>query len=172
MLDLEAYQTIKLSKEYLKFSAAHFTIFSETKRERLHGHNFNVDASVNIQNTTKHFLDYGILKKKLKKTCDQLDEYTLLPQHSPHLQIKPLKDTYQVTFAKEIIPFLKSDCLLLPIQNTTVEALSSYMLQQYLTALKQYLRHIQSIDLGVSSGPGQIGYSHWVNPKFKKENIS
>ena len=36
--------TIELSKEYLKFSAGHFTVFSATERERLHGHNFSVSA--------------------------------------------------------------------------------------------------------------------------------
>ena len=34
--------TIELFKEAMKFSAGHFTIFSETERERLHGHNFTV----------------------------------------------------------------------------------------------------------------------------------
>ena len=38
--------TINICKEALKFSGAHFTIFSATDRERLHGHNFRVRAEV------------------------------------------------------------------------------------------------------------------------------
>ena len=34
--------TIGLQKKNMKFSVGHFTIFSATKRERLHRHNFNV----------------------------------------------------------------------------------------------------------------------------------
>ena len=37
---------IELSKEYLNFSAGHFTIFSATERENLHGHNFQVRGAV------------------------------------------------------------------------------------------------------------------------------
>ena len=34
--------TLELYKEEMKFSAGHFTIFSATERENLHGHNFSV----------------------------------------------------------------------------------------------------------------------------------
>ena len=34
---MEELTTIEIDKENLKFSAAHFTIFSGTERERLHG---------------------------------------------------------------------------------------------------------------------------------------
>jgi len=38
--------TISLSKEDMKFSAGHFTIFDGVSRETLHGHNFTVSAEV------------------------------------------------------------------------------------------------------------------------------
>jgi hypothetical protein len=37
---------IDISKEYPNFSAGHFTMFSATERENLHGHNFQVRCSV------------------------------------------------------------------------------------------------------------------------------
>jgi len=117
----------------------------------------------------EQLLDYGVLKKKLKTICDQWDEYTLLPEDSKHLKIKSLKNTYSVIFNNEKIPFLKSDCLLLPIENTTVEGLSSLMLQNYLKSLKSYLKVIRAVDLSISSGPGQVGHAHWVNPIFRIE---
>ena len=36
--------TLYIDKESHKFSAAHYTIFSATERERLHGHNYSVSA--------------------------------------------------------------------------------------------------------------------------------
>ena len=53
--------TIELFKEDMKFSAAHYTIFSATERETLHGHNFNVHAAITAQ-----IHDLGMLFKILK----------------------------------------------------------------------------------------------------------
>ncbi|MDC0574224.1 6-carboxytetrahydropterin synthase, partial [Luminiphilus sp.] len=38
--------TLHINKQAHKFSAAHFTIFSATDRERLHGHNYGVSARI------------------------------------------------------------------------------------------------------------------------------
>jgi hypothetical protein len=43
---------IEIQKEYLHFSAAHFTIFSATVRENLHGHNFHVGAQLSRRSGT------------------------------------------------------------------------------------------------------------------------
>ncbi|TDI88420.1 MAG: 6-pyruvoyl tetrahydropterin synthase, partial [Chloroflexi bacterium] len=37
---------MEITKDYLHFSAAHFTIFSATRRENLHGHNFDVGCVI------------------------------------------------------------------------------------------------------------------------------
>jgi len=80
--------TIEISKEYLHFAAAHFTLFSASHRENLHGHNFQVtlDANAAIGEDGLTF-DYNILKKALKALCDDLDEQVLMPTKSPYLQI-------------------------------------------------------------------------------------
>ena len=44
--------TIEIYKENMKFSAAHFTIFSDTHREHLHGHNYTAHVAL----TTEIFL--------------------------------------------------------------------------------------------------------------------
>ena len=38
--------TLYIDKEAHKFSAAHYTIFSASDRERLHGHNYSVSARI------------------------------------------------------------------------------------------------------------------------------
>ena len=38
--------SILIEKEYLKFSCAHFLIFPDGSKERLHGHNYQVTAEV------------------------------------------------------------------------------------------------------------------------------
>ena len=67
--------TIEISKDYLHFNSAHFTIFSASEREDLHGHTFYVRAFVTsgIDGNGMAF-DYNILKTSLLKLCDHLDE--------------------------------------------------------------------------------------------------
>jgi 6-pyruvoyltetrahydropterin/6-carboxytetrahydropterin synthase len=158
--------TIELDKEYLKFSAAHFTIFSATERERLHGHNFSVTARlVAPVDDNGMCFRYALFKTHLRKLCQTLDEYTLLAAHSPHLRITEHGTQYRVLFNNEELFYLQADTLLLPIRNTTVEELSHYLLEHLLqddTIVAD--NHLQRIDIGVASGPGQCGYSHWQCP--------
>ncbi|MBT8140358.1 MAG: 6-carboxytetrahydropterin synthase [Gammaproteobacteria bacterium] len=157
------YTTIEISKQDLKFSAAHFTVFSATERERLHGHNFRVRAELcaPVDDNGLCF-DYQQIKSRLRKLCKSLDEYMLLPEHSPHLKITSNTDTYSVAFAEETLQFNHSDTLLLPIHNTTVEELSYYLLQ-VLRKSDNFLieQRITSLTIAVSSGDGQWGSSRW-----------
>jgi 6-pyruvoyltetrahydropterin/6-carboxytetrahydropterin synthase len=155
--------TIEISKEDVKFSAAHFTIFSATERERLHGHNF----AVRLEVTTPVGEDgicfsYKEIKGLIRHLCADLDEYTLIPRDSPHLRIEEEGPYYLVHFNGERIPLLKSDTLLLPIRNSTVEEYARYLLERLLAAPDFVgLRDIRRLVVKVSSGPGQWGWRVW-----------
>lgn len=155
--------TIEIEKDYLKFSAAHFTIFSETNRERLHGHNFSVYARIvaPVKDNGMCF-SYGIIKDRLKAICNELDEYTILPKDSPYLEIEEAGDQIEVRFAEDRMFFLASDTRLLPIRNVTVEELSHYLLMQLLADREWVLESgLQEVTVKVSSGPGQWGATDW-----------
>jgi 6-pyruvoyltetrahydropterin/6-carboxytetrahydropterin synthase len=167
----ERLTTVKLSKEYLKFSAAHFTIFSATERERLHGHNFNVAAEIvaPVSGNGMSF-NYRAYKDKLKKICQEIDEYILLPFDSPFLTIIEDEGHYQLRFNNETMYLLKSDVLLLPIRNSTAEEYSYYILNRLLEAEDDIMQHdIRKIVVSVSSGPGQSGSSEWAKPDLRRE---
>lgn len=155
--------TIYIDKESHKFSAAHFTIFSATDRERLHGHNFSVSARI-VAPVDDNGLtgDYAVYKREIKKLCDALDEYTLIPSQSPYLEVEEEGDYYKVSHDADALLFLKADTLLIPVRNTTVEDLSHYLLE-IVVADKAFLeaQQIQEIEVMVSSGPGQTGSSYW-----------
>lgn len=155
--------TIKLEKEYMKFSAAHFTLFSAHERERLHGHNFTVSAKiVALVGDDGLTFNYQILKYKLKACCQRLDEYVLIPQESPYLTIEEDGDQYSIHFNNEVLYFPTSDTLLLPIRNSTVEELSAYLLSCLLESSGDLTTlNICRIVIEVSSGPGQSGSSEW-----------
>lgn len=160
---METLATIHIDKESHKFSVAHFTVFSATERERLHGHNFSVSARLVAPVDDNGLnVDYSVYKDHIKALCDRLDEYTLIPALSPHLDIEESGDEIRVRHDGVTLRFLASDTLLLPISNTTVEALSRYLLET-LVADSSLVREqdIREIEVFVSSGPGQTGSSTW-----------
>lgn len=155
--------TIHIDKESHKFSAAHFTIFSATDRERLHGHNFSVAAKI-VAPVDDNGLtgDYAVYKAQIKKLCDALDEYTLIPSRSPYLQVSEEGQYYHVRHDDDVLMLFKADTLLIPVRNTTVEDLSNYLLETLLED-RGFLeaQKIQEIEVMVSSGPGQTGSAFW-----------
>ena len=154
--------TIEISKEYLHFAAAHFTLFSATERENLHGHNFQVtlDADAPMQEDGLTF-DYNILKKAVKQLCDELDEQVLMPTNSPYLEIDEQDDYTYIVFNDERIPFLQRDLKLLPIRNITVEELAQYLLGRLLEREDIKTLAIDHMLLRCASGEGQWASAKW-----------
>lgn len=160
---MERLTTIHIDKEAHKFSAAHFTIFSATERERLHGHNFSVSARILAPVDDNGLTgDYAVYKNEIRKLCDALDEYTLIPSRSPFLKLEEEGAYHRVEHNGDVMLLLKADTLLIPVRNTTVEDLSYYLLQTLLAdqGLLQ-AQDIRQIEVMVSSGPGQTGSASW-----------
>jgi 6-pyruvoyltetrahydropterin/6-carboxytetrahydropterin synthase len=158
---MEQLTTLYIDKEAHKFSAAHFTIFSASERERLHGHNYSVSARIVAPMGENGFAaDYNVYKSRIARLCDELDEYLLLAGDSPHQVIAEEGDFYRVEFAGQKMLFLREDTIVLPILNATVEEFSRYLLSK-LVALSDG-EDIREIELCVASGPGQRGCTTWV----------
>lgn len=155
--------SINIEKSYLHFSAAHFTIFSATERERLHGHNWRVGVEIGgCIDSNGLLFDYAIYKEILKDLCQSFDEYTLIAEKSPHLDIKEDDDFFHVTHNGINQPLLKTDTLLLPIENITIESLAHYFLELMVKDQERLDElNIISFELKVSSGPNQWGIARW-----------
>lgn len=158
--------TIEISKDYLHFNSAHFTIFSATKREDLHGHTFYVTATVDsaIGDDGLAF-DYNVFKTRLAALCDQLDEKVLLPTQSPHLLLTQEDDYLVARFGAERIPFLPRDVLTLPVRNITVEELAPWFLHELRADAAIRALAITRILIRVSSGPGQWAGATWTSER-------
>ncbi len=155
--------TIELFKEDMKFSAGHFTIFSNTYRENLHGHNYNLYASFTTEIDDEGLsFDYRFYKEKLYHLCSLLDEIVILPGKSKYLSIEDHDDYYHALYNDERIIFLKRDVKILPITNVTVEELSNWHLQQILADQEELEKNkITEVVIKVFSGPGQSGSACW-----------
>ena len=88
---MESLTTLYIDKESHKFSAAHYTIFSATERERLHGHNYSVSARIVAPMGDNGFsADYNVYKNRLASLCDALDEYMLLADYRSYIEVQEL----------------------------------------------------------------------------------
>ena len=155
--------TIELFKEYLEFSAGHFTIFSATRREKMHGHNFNVYAAITAEMTANGMaFDYAIYKEKIAALCEMLNGYFLLPSQSPYMRLEEDENYYYGYFNNEKLPFFKKDVLVLPIRNITIEELANWFIDQLTAdqaALEEYL--IEGMVIKIFSSPGQCASASW-----------
>jgi len=156
--------TITIQKSGMSFAAGHFTIFSSSEREALHGHSYEIALELTFQ-VKKNGLnfDYRIYKHKLIELCKSLDQRFLLPTHAIHMTLETTEDYYIAHFNGEKIPFLKKDVMLLPISNTTLEELSRWFLDQLLLDKQELAQYdIQRLTLKVFSGEAQSGASQWI----------
>ena len=157
---MERLTTLFIDKESHKFSFAHYTIFSATSRERLHGHNYSVSARIVAPVGTNGFsADYNLYKNRLAELCDSLDEYMLLAGNSPYQSVEEQGLCYRVSFDRDEMLFLQSDTQVLPLLNITVEELSHFLLQKLVAECSG--EDIREIELGVASGSGQRACSAW-----------
>ena len=103
--------------------------------------------------------DYNVYKTRIAELCEALDEYVLLAGNSLFQSIVEEGDNYLVKFGEDAMRFLRSDTLVLPIVNATVEEFSFYLLTQLQAASEGEGLH--EIEVCVASGPGQKGCAIW-----------
>ncbi|MEX0939428.1 MAG: 6-pyruvoyl tetrahydropterin synthase family protein [Pirellulales bacterium] len=132
----ESYR-VRISKDYLVFSAAHFITFDGDICERLHGHNYRVAAEVFGELDENHYVvDYIVLRDTLKTIVDELDHHMLLPTDHPKIKVTPGQREVEVTFEDRRWVFPRNDCILLPVPNTTSEMLARFIGRRLLVDLE------------------------------------
>ncbi len=152
--------TLYIDKEAHKFSAAHYTIFSASDRERLHGHNYSVSARIVAEMGDNGFsADYNVYKRKLAALCEPLDEYMLVAADSPYQSVEMTDDEVWVVFDGRTVKFPAEEIRLLPVASVTGEALAHWVLDNLFQDKKEFNDDI--MELGVSSGAGQTGSAIW-----------
>lgn len=154
--------TIEIAKDYLNFSSGHFTLFSPTERENLHGHNWHVACEVTAPiNPGGICFDYARVKRLLEKICHELDERVLLPGRSPWLRVETTPELVVAHFAGERIPFLPRDVLVLPVRNISVEELAGWILERVRTGPEFAGEELVRMVIRVSSGSNQWAGCEW-----------
>jgi 6-pyruvoyltetrahydropterin/6-carboxytetrahydropterin synthase len=150
---------VQVSKDYLVFASAHFLTFRGHQCESLHGHNYRVGVMVEggIDAECLFVLDFSVLKKIVRALADEIDHKVLLPTLNAKLVYRTEGDMLHVDyFGKPTYVFPRSDCALLPIQNSTAEMLAQYLAQRLRTELeKEGHTHLTLLELEVEENFGQ-----------------
>ncbi len=129
---------VRISKEYLVFSAGHFITFAGDICERLHGHNYRVAAEVAGPLDENHYVvDFILLRDALRSIVDELDHYVLLPTEHPQIRVVAGEREVEATFRDRRWIFPRGDCVLLPVPNTTAEMLARWIGQRLLERLSE-----------------------------------
>ena len=150
---------VRVSKDYLVFSAAHFITINDNICERLHGHNWRVFAEVHGPLDENYYVvDFIALRDKLQSIVDELDHHMLLPTGHALIHVATRGREVEVTFEERRWVFPRDDCVLLPLQNTTAELLARYIGQRLLTQLESLgVASPTLLRLGVDENNGQWG---------------
>ena len=157
----ESYR-VKLTKDYLVFSAAHFITFNGNICERLHGHNYRIEAEVDGPlDENQYVIDFIALRDNLKRMVDDWDHHVILP--TKHQQIKVVASEREVvaTFEDRRWVFPREDCVLLPVTNTTAELLAKYLGEQLLAEVASLgCAQPERLSIAVDENNGQ--WAQWI----------
>jgi len=150
---------VKIEKERLVFSAAHFITYDGDTCEPLHGHNYHVTAEVRGPLDENHYvIDFIVLRDALQAIVDRLDHRMLLPTEHPTIAVTARDDEVEVTHGDRRWVFPVSDCVLLPMANTTAELLARYIGLKLLDDLEQKLgSRPTDLQIAVDECDGQWG---------------
>ncbi|GDY09396.1 MAG: 6-pyruvoyl tetrahydropterin synthase family protein [Planctomycetota bacterium] len=119
---------VRVTKDHLVFSAAHFITFNGNICERLHGHNWRTAVELTGPlDENRYVFDFIALRDAMQKIVNELDHRVLLP--TKHRQIRVQSDEREVTatFEERRWVFPREDCILLPVENTTAEEIAAWI---------------------------------------------
>ena len=150
---------VRLCKESMVFSAAHFITFGGNVCERLHGHNYRVEVHVfGDLDENQYVVDFIALRDSLQQIVTGLDHYMLLPTHHPSIRVVAGETEVEVTFEDRRWVFPRGDCVLLPVANTTAELLARHIGRRLLDDLEQRTgTRVGRLRVAVDENGGQWG---------------
>lgn len=156
--------SIKIDKDYLKFSAAHFLIFPDGTAERLHGHNYKVFVAIrSALDAHGLVLNFKQIKPLIKSVLDELDERWLVPGRHPVLRVEQRPGLVEVRYRDRYYAAPPEDVLVLPIGNTSAENLAAHVGRQLLARIASAFPavRISRLEIGVEETRGQRGVWRW-----------
>ena len=150
---------VSVEKDHLVFASAHFITFAGHRCEGLHGHNYRARVTLEgaLDEQSWFVFDFVVLKKIMKRLCDEIDHKVLLPLQNPKIQVVDDGESVRVGYeGKPRYVFPSKDCSLLPVPNTTVEMLAELLTRRLRGELDALgTRGLTAIEMEVEENFGQ-----------------
>ena len=148
---------VRVTKDHLVFSAAHFITFNGNICERLHGHNWRVAVEVaGPLDENSYVFDFLALRDAALKLVGELDHRMLLPTQHPAIHVEADDLEVTVTFEARRWVFPREDCVLLPVANTTAELIARWMALQLRDVIRQHPgQKLESLRVEIEENFGQ-----------------
>jgi 6-pyruvoyltetrahydropterin/6-carboxytetrahydropterin synthase len=148
---------VRVTKDHLVFSAAHFITFNGNICERLHGHNWRVAVEVTGPLDENHYVfDFIALRDNLQAIVLELDHHMLLPTQHPSIHVVANEAEVEVRFEERRWVFPLEDCVLLPVANTTAERIAEWIGGRLRDRIKPTHAHpLTSVQIEVEENFGQ-----------------
>ena len=155
---------VSVSKDNHTFSSAHFITFAGHRCEGLHGHNYRAGVTIAgaLDEECWFVVDFVMVKRILKRLCDEIDHKVLLPLENPKVTVTEAGECVTVAVeGKQRYVFPRSDCALLPIPNTTVEMIAELLAARVHAELEhEGVRGLTSIEMEIEENFGQSAAYH------------
>ncbi len=152
--------SVRIAKEYHKFSAAHFMIFDDGTAERLHGHNYRVEVELHAtEEQGGVVIDFHVVKNALRHVLERLDERMLLPRLHPEVRIQEENGEVEFRYDDRRYVMPTADVVVLPITNSSSEQLAKWIALELLAALRESGNAdlLERVQVSVEETPGQRG---------------
>lgn len=148
---------VRVTKDHLVFSAAHFITFNGTICERLHGHNWRVAVEVCGPLDENHYVfDFIALRDSLQTIVLELDHHVLLPTQHPTIHVTAGDREVEARYEDRRWVFPREDCVLLPVANTTAERIAEWIGVRLRAAIKPKNSHpLTAVQIEVEENFGQ-----------------
>ncbi len=152
---------VSVAKEYLSFSSAHFIALPGHQCEALHGHNYRVGVTVDggIGADGAFVVDFGVIKGIVRPLVQEIDHRVLLPAANPRVRCEEAGDELRVVYQGRVrFVFPRTNCVLLPVEETSAELLAGYFARRVAEALRAGgVTHLTAVEIEVEESPGQSG---------------
>lgn len=151
--------SVRVTKDHLVFSAAHFITFAGNVCERLHGHNWRVAVSLDGPlDENRYVFDFIALRDALQAIVNELDHHVLLPTRHRTISVVEENDEVVTRFESRRWVFPREDCVLLPVENTTTELIADWIAGRLLESLPAADRQrLETVRVEVEENFGQWG---------------
>lgn len=142
---------VEIGRGEFGFSAAHAGLH-DGEFEPLHGHSFQVILRLSGTPADNGMLiDFGEVKAALREAIAPLRRRTMMPGRAPEVLITSESNTVSIVAGRKRYILPAEDVVVVPLVNTTTEAIADYLLDRALPYLHGY--GLITVELEVSEAP-------------------